>query len=252
VSLLSRSVLMAIGLIAATTMSYAQLTDPNGAVFSFLPPGDLKPDTGRGSVDDTNYIPGMRFPIEEAPAYANTQKFAGGGNCGMANFRYPWRDDYCERRPKKQTSSTCPAYSGVHQGQDIRAKTCEKDLHWAVAAVDGHVAFDNPQGPVSTLEIFSTSEHFKLRYLHMSDKDADRPKKLNDPVARGDQVGKVGKIARTDDCGGIYSDFCTTTHLHFEIFTAVRATNGARTGWRRRPPYRTLVDAYERLLKGQP
>ena len=45
---------------------------PAAAAPSYLQPGDLVPGSGTGLFDETNYLPGMRFPIEDAPAYLNS------------------------------------------------------------------------------------------------------------------------------------------------------------------------------------
>src|SRR5690606_9414724 len=73
--------------------------------FDYHPPGDLVEGSGQGRVDDTVYAPGMRFPIENAPAYANSQVYnpggylgPAGGQCDAVNYSYPWRDNYCEIR----------------------------------------------------------------------------------------------------------------------------------------------------------
>src|SRR5262249_15469768 len=66
--------------------------------FTYYGPGRLVPGTGRreasGRADYTVYA-NIRFPLAEAPAFANTQyrksRVAGGV------LRYPWRDNFCER-----------------------------------------------------------------------------------------------------------------------------------------------------------
>src|SRR5262245_29114274 len=90
--------------------------------FNYDPPGKLVTGSGRGFVDTRNYAPGMRFPIESAPAYANSQVWghggsnaSGGSQCDGVNYSYPWHDNYCETRT--WPISLCPAGTG-HQGQD--------------------------------------------------------------------------------------------------------------------------------------
>lgn len=41
--------------------------------FTYQPPGQLVAGSGTGRGDNVVYVPGMRFPIEVAPAYANSQ-----------------------------------------------------------------------------------------------------------------------------------------------------------------------------------
>src|SRR5690606_39747974 len=107
------------------------------AAFDYHPPGDLVSGSGQGRVDDVVYAPGMRFPIEEPPAFANSQVYnpggylgPGGGQCDAFNYSYPWRDNYCETR--QWDMPLCPAGTG-HQGQDIRPATCENNKYWGVA-----------------------------------------------------------------------------------------------------------------------
>ena len=95
--------------------------------FSYMPPGQLESGT-QGRADDTVYVPGMRYPIEDYPSYANSQVYMhggylgpGGGQCDAPNYSYPWRDNYCESR--SWDMPLCPAGQG-HQGQDIRPGTC--------------------------------------------------------------------------------------------------------------------------------
>ena len=61
-------------------------------------------------------------------------------------------------------------------------------------------------------------------------------------LGRGQRLGKV-----SDDFGGSP----TSIHLHFEIRANV-ALPGQPAGFRKVPPYTSLVDSYKRLLKGQP
>ena len=107
----------------------------------FSPPGELEPGSGSGLRDNTIYFPNIRFPIEAAPAFLNSQVYrpggmhgGGGGQCAGANYSYPWRDNYCETR--SWAMPLCPSGKG-HQGVDIRPGTCKADLHWAVAVADG-------------------------------------------------------------------------------------------------------------------
>ena len=80
-----------------------------------------------GRVDYTVYSQ-IRFPLADAPAYANSQMFQSRNRARSSepdvspNYSYPWRDNFCERRgfPVGQ----CPAGIG-HQGQDIRPAPCK-------------------------------------------------------------------------------------------------------------------------------
>ncbi|RZJ24519.1 MAG: M23 family peptidase, partial [Brevundimonas sp.] len=106
--------------------------------------GVLTPGSGSGATDPTVWAAGMRFPMEAGPAYANSQVYGyggfaapgPGGQCDARNYGYPWRDNFCETR--SWSNGLCPAGKG-HQGQDIRPATCEKKVHWVVAAESGRI-----------------------------------------------------------------------------------------------------------------
>ena len=132
---------------AATVCAVFSATGLAAQEFQYDPIGQLIPGSGVGRVDSRVYVPGMRFPVESAPAYANSQVYRPGGNkydrqlfpngkgqCDARNFAYPWGDNYCEIRG--WTMPRCPAGTG-HQGQDIRGSSCADNTHWVVAAEDG-------------------------------------------------------------------------------------------------------------------
>lgn len=202
--------------------------------FRFEQPGVLAPGSGRGRVDKRNYAPGIRFPLEAAPAFANSQVWGRGGlhggggrQCDAANYSYPWRDNYCETR--SWAISLCPAGAG-HQGQDIRPTTCAKDAHWAVATADGTI---DSIGSYS-LYLRSPDGNSRYEYLHMSNIVVKKDQK----VKRGDRLGRVSNVFKSTP---------TTIHLHFNI-----RQNLPKLGWTYVPPYGALLDAYERLLASKP
>jgi murein DD-endopeptidase MepM/ murein hydrolase activator NlpD len=215
------------------------LTDVNGRAFTYYAPGDLKPGSGTGVRSDTIFAPGMRYPIESAPSFPNSQVYGrggylgpGGGLCDATNYAYPWRDNFCEKRGWE--TPACPGGKG-HQGQDIRAMDCKNAVYWVVAVEDGVIT--KIGGWSVNLKGTSGREYI---YLHMRMRDlAVRQGQL---VSRGQRMGKV-----SDDFGGQP----TSIHLHFEIRANV-ALPGERSGFRKVPPYASLVDAYKRLLRGQP
>ncbi len=197
--------------------------------FSYNPPGQLLPGSGTGRQDDTVYAPGIRFPIEIKPAYANSQVWNPGGSngppgsqCDRKNYAYPWWDNFCETRPKYKTSM-CPLGSG-HQGQDVRPSTCEKDKHATVSATDGTVVH------IGSYSVFITApDGTQYRYLHMSSVVVS----VGGSVSKGDQIGRVSNA---------FGSTPTTIHLHFEILQ-----NVADLGFVHVPPYISLVKAYESL-----
>ena len=202
--------------------------------FTFEPPGELAPTSGTGRSDDKVYAPGMRFPMESGPAYANSQVWGHGGNsgpkgtsqCDEENFSYPWRDNYCESR--SWNMPLCPSGTG-HQGQDIRAATCEKDKHWVVAAEDGTIT------NVGSYSVYlTTANGTRFDYLHMSNVAV----KEGDDVKRGQRIGMV-----SNQFGGE----ATTVHLHFNIRQNVAGIGAVYV-----PTYLSLVESYKTLLDPPP
>lgn len=204
--------------------------------FTYEPPGALQPGSGTGRVDHTNYGPGIRFPLEEGPAFANSQVWRHGGNkgpggsqCNAANYSYPWRDNFCEtRNTTKWATPLCPKNSyGQHAGQDIRPRTCADRVHWAVACVDGTIS------SIGTYSVYLTGDDGRrYTYLHME----------NLVIKKGQRVTvgqRLGKVSNRTQNGGHE----TTFHLHWEI-----RANVAGIGLTFVPTYLALVESYKRLL----
>ncbi|MBS2017804.1 MAG: M23 family metallopeptidase [Deltaproteobacteria bacterium] len=214
--------LLVAALLAAPSVAHAQ-------AFTYSPQGQLVNGSGKGRVDTKVYAPTMRFPIESGPAYANSQVWGrgglnggGGDQCDAQNFSYPWKDNYCETR--SWDMPLCPSGTG-HQGQDIRAASCKKDTHWAVAAVDGTIT------NVGSYSVYLTAaDGTRYDYLHMSSVQVT----VGQKVKTGDRVGKV-----SNEFGGE----ATTVHLHFNIRQNVAGIGAVYV-----PPYTSLVSSYERLL----
>jgi MYXO-CTERM domain-containing protein len=219
-------------LLAALLGSRAASAADGGAPFSYDPPGQLVAGSGKGRVDAQIYAPGIRFPIETGPAFANSQVWGHGGNSGPANssqcdaenFVYPWHDNYCETRT--YSMPLCPAGTG-HQGQDVRAADCKKGVHTTVAVVDGTIT------SIGTYSVYLTADDgTRFDYLHMQDlliKQGQR-------VKRGDPMGKVSNQFGTSS---------TTVHLHFNIHQNVAGVGAVYV-----PPYLSLAQAYDTLLNG--
>ncbi len=196
--------------------------------FDYRPAGELKAGSGRGRADGTVYVPGMRFPIEKGPAFANSQVYGrggmhggGGGQCDSANYSYPWRDNYCETR--SWSVPMCPGGKG-HQGQDIRPGTCQKGVHKAVAAVDGTIS------SIGSYTVYlRSSDGTTHRYLHMAPVSV----KVGQKVKRGDTMGYVSNYM-----GGTP----TTIHLHYDL-----QRNGQYI-----PTYMSLVKSYQALIGSKP
>jgi murein DD-endopeptidase MepM/ murein hydrolase activator NlpD len=240
--------------------------------FTYYAPGDILPGTGmhgqNGRADSTVYAK-IRFPMAQAPAYANSQSFMNWGDCDHSgrvslgggdyrcsvnlwllvpdeskNYAYPWRDNFCEHR--YYYVGQCPAGLG-HQGQDIRPASCHSRVnndgrcapyqHDVVAVRDG-IVMRAPGDRALYLVVDSPGEHLRFRYLHMDPQMLDAAGMVSGrAVSEGEVIGAVGNYGRR--AGG------TTYHLHFDVQVPTRQ------GWVFVNPYMTLVAAYERLIGGR-
>ncbi len=237
----------------------------------FLIPGTgLKPDIG-GRADYTVYG-NLRFPLKDAPDFANSQAFNNWGTCdttghsprrlgkkGMhytckvndrplvfdksagRNYSYPWRDNFCEHR--HFFVGQCPGGEG-HQGQDIRPSYCQMFnegadrclpyQHDVVAAADGMI-LRSPKLEALLMFVNAADAHLRVRYIHMSPKRMDADGLLSGrQVKRGEVLGQVGNFDNIANG--------TSNHLHFDLQVPTKV------GWVLVSPYMTLVAAYERLI----
>ena len=255
----------------ATTIDQPTETSPT---FTYNSPGRLLPNTGfrgrDGLVDYTVYAK-IRFPLAQAPAYANSQSFLNWGDCdhtgrssrsgakgapyrcrvngkplvfdesALENRSYPWRDNFCEHR--SFLVGECPGGHG-HQGQDIRPVTCklrneggDRCLPYQddVTAVRDGMILRGAGRELTYLFVNVPGEHIRFRYLHMNPKMLDADGVLSGRTVReGELLGKVGTFDRRE--------FGTTYHLHFDTQVLTKY------GWTFVNPYMTLVAAYERLI----
>jgi len=208
--------------------------------FTYTPAGVLYPPySGKGRVGD-NYIyaPNIRFPLEKAPAYINSQVYGVGGMygkrgslCDPRNFRYPWHDNYCEKR--SWNMPLCPTGKG-HQGVDIRPATCERKKYYAVAVESGVISY------IGSYSVYLRGDSGRIyRYLHL-----DSPTlrvRIGQRVKRGQRLGLV-----SDNMGGTK----TSIHLHFDAQETLLINGYPQKVFI--PIYTSLVDAYKRLLRGKP
>jgi len=218
---------------ARLVLATALLLLPRAALadtFSHDPPGQLVTGSGKGRADDHVYAPSIRFPIEQGPAFANSQVWGHGGSsgpsgsdqCDPENFVYPWHDNYCETRDYDMP--LCPAGVG-HQGQDIRSSDCKKDVHTTVAVADGTIT------NIGSYSVYLTAaDGTRFDYLHMSTLLV----KVGDKVKRGQPIGKVSNHFGTSS---------TTVHLHFNIHQNVAGVGSVYV-----PPFTSIIAAYETLL----
>lgn len=219
----------------ALTLSMLVAATAGAEDFAYQPAGELVPGSGTGRSDDKVYVPGMRFPIEVAPAFLNSQVWGvggsqgpSGGQCDTRNYSYPWYDNFCESR--RWDMPLCPSGNG-HQGQDMRASTCDKNIHWAVAAEDGRIT------SIGSYSVYLVAESgTQHRYLHME------PSSLR--VSVGDTVSKGEKLGRVSNAFG---GTPTTIHLHYDINQFVGSLGQSVYV----PTYFSLIRSYEDLI-GQP
>jgi len=242
--------------------------------FTYRPVGAIISNSGyhgQSGRDDPTAYAQIRFPLRDAPAFANSQSFLNWGNCDFTgrtatprakgspyrckrndkplvldesareNYSYPWQDNFCESRGFEV--GQCALGFG-HQGQDIRPSSCPlrndgadrcEPNHYSVVAVRDGVILRGLGQQAAYLVIDTAHEHVRVRYMHMNPARLDADAVLNGrQVNEGEPLGVVSN----------YQDFAggTTSHLHFDVqvFT--------RDGWVWVNPYVTLITAYERLL----
>lgn len=204
--------------------------------FTYHGAGELTPGSGTGRDDDAVWLPELRFPIEEGPAYCNSQVWGSGGlhgpsgtqQCDAENYSFPWRDNFCEQR--SWGNALCPDARG-HQGQDIRPSSCQAEAHWAVAVADGTVV------RVGSYSVWLVdNDNIQHRYLHLAPDSLQVT--AGQIVSGGDRIGLVSN--HFVGAGG--QPVPTTVHLHYDVKMSVEGV-----GYTFVPPYVSLVRAYERL-----
>lgn len=243
------------------------------ADFTYRPPGEIIVNSGyrgQGGHEDLTVYSQIRFPIEKAPAFANSQSFMNWGDCNHTDgvshrprathivasamtsnscsmnrpgrtTAIPGQDNFCETRDFEV--GQCANGMG-HQGQDIRPSSCHlrndgadrciPDTFATVAVRDG-VLIRSPKQQAAFLLVNTRNEHIRFRYMHMNPARLDADGVLHGRrVTEGEKIGTVSNYQ--DRPGG------TTNHLHFDVqvFT--------RDGWLWVNPYVTLISSYERLI----
>lgn len=232
----------------------------------FTAPGDLLPGTGKGLEDWTNWSQGMAFPIGDPPAYANSQYFNPGGQgyatIGLSwkdptNYRWPWRDNFCEDRPgSKRPNAACPEDQDGHQGQDLRPADGNGKTHPVLAPESGSVV------SVSGFTvIFLGDSGRRYTLLHMQPDAVLSGLPADRHLTRGQRIGEAAvsnyflrtqtDVVVTNGVKTVIRKTVvepTTVHLHFEI--KVPRIDGAHPSanspalWRYVSPYVALVCAY--------
>ena len=225
------------------------LRDPEGREFSYVPTGDLLPNSGPGYSDLTVYRSEMLFPLEDS-AFLNSQVYRHGGSqgaingmtggqCHETNYDYPWQDTFCESRGRSQIM--CP--EGGHEGVDIRPAGCIPETngeYWAIAAEDGRiVGLANSKYTVK----LQTDDGTIYRYLHL--KMDELAVSDGQFIAKGQRIGKVSN----DFFNSAGEPVPTTFHMHFEMYQNYAPDEETEPVFDQVNPYMTLVNAYERKLR---
>ena len=259
------------------------------ATFKYFAPGKLldgTSDQGQGGAQSYDeWGTSIRFPIKDAPAFANSQVFMHGGNCLSTpgttdkimplpkqpgdkfgryhcqqnskvlfsnegepeNYAYPWRDNLCESRAG-EAAPECPAQEG-HAGQDVRASTC--------IPVKGNPA----RCQIDQFPVVAVTDGFAwwkadTNHLRLNSDDGSglyymylhmSPAALTwAKMKKGDLV----PVTRGTPVGKIGNwdktqAGGTTAHLHFEIRRLPQDTKQKGPSL---ATYFTLIRAYERLI----
>lgn len=211
--------------------------------FSYYASGDLKSGSGTGVPDTEVYAPGITFPVENRPAFLNSQYFNPGGGgggggieCTEANYVYPWRDTFCETRWSDRPTRNCPSLQ-VHRGVDIRAgdasecgdiRPMPSDQHKFVEIVAPEDGYVSHIGSYS-LNIRSGPRLYTLIHVNMSDLKVSELEN----VSKGQLIGYMSN----------YYTVQTTLHLHLNL-----QANIDGEGFVHVSPYMSLVRAYEAKL----
>ena len=255
-------------------------TGATQASFACMPAGRLLNGltTWTGTNDQTNWLPGMRFPLANGPAYLNSQvyRYKGGYDpnwlgptgvrlgaqndpggveqCDSRNYSYPWQDNFCEQRAgSTQANRSCPGNSG-HQGVDIRGAVCRTNdaANQVVAVAAGRIIAIEPHYTKVLSE--DESMYFNFLHMHFASRPHTKAQLSANPsgiaVARGTMLGRIGNIQAGTADGTV--TVATTRHLHFEIRMPVLNPSTGNLENVPLPPYATLVDAYQRLQAGTP
>ena len=222
--------------------------------FTYRPSGDIIARSGsrrQGGHADLIAYSQIRFPLQRPIAFVHSQEYRGRRTSDQppddlagGNTSYPWRDNFCEAR--SFNVGQCPGGFG-HQGEDIRpapcpptidgAERCDRRQQAVVAVRDG-VVIRAPKQQAVTLQVNTTTEHVRFRYMHINPAALDADGVLNGRIVdEGEKIGVVSNYL--DHPNG------TSLHLHFDVqvFT--------RDGWVWVSPYVTLISSYERLIRGQ-
>ena len=176
----------------------------SGGGFLYKPAGTLVSGSGTGRVDSKIYAPGMRFPIEKAPAYANSQVWgtrwqqrARRGSVRRRELQLPLVGQLL--RDAELDHAALPLRQGPPRARKFRAASCTKNVHSTSATTDGKIS------SIGTYSVYLTGNDGTVyRYLHMGSVAVS----TGATVKPGQLLGKV-----SNEFGGTP----TTVHLHFDL-----------------------------------
>ncbi len=176
-------------------------------------------------LNDSIVLPMKISPAAGEHMYCNSQVYGFGGGMGPAgtnandlkNYAYPWMDNLCEDRGSKQYKGACPV-KRIHQGQDCRPPQPQNNHYEAVAVEKGKI--DSVGTDKSHTVRFTGDSQILWKYLHMRDRQPKGPK------AQRAKLGNVSNYFRTNNCGGHFSESCTSIHLHLEAWTQLDGVYG--------------------------
>ena len=212
--------------------------------FTYYPGGDIIARSSvrrRGGRADFAAYSQIRFPLERAPTAIRSQSFgrknseSGPRRLSVAGqfLRSPQLPGRAMRRRLRAPGPGYPPRALPAEQQQRKQLPSRKQ---AVVAVRDSILIRSLKQQAATLQINSSNEHIRFRYMHMNPSAMDADGILNGRrVAEGEKIGVVSN----------YLDFPngTSYHLHFDIqvFT--------RDGWIWVNPYTTLIASYERLIR---
>ena len=178
--------------------------------FNYEPAGALIAGSGNGQSNSPIHLADMRFPIEVAPAYPNSQVYRPGGLYGEVVRNVMHRTTIIHGRIifwKLVLNILCLC---AQMEQDIKDRTfvpahCDDSTHWVVATENGTITV------VGTYSVYlEGASGIRHRFLHMDMNTVTV--NIGDYVTKGQRLGKV-----SNDFNGTP----TTIHLHYDMYKYV-------------------------------
>lgn len=239
--------LTALAMLIAVTGAHAETEfwqiRTNKTDFSYYELGRHIPQrSGRRPYSTARFVvaPDIGLPMAINPRngehmYCNTQVYGLGGfhapsgpgtPTGDVNseksYYFPWTSNMCEKRGRQGDKAACGTIYEEHLGQDCRPPNPSRTAQYFATAVDGGRVdwVGSPAG------VRVNNNSFIWTYLHLEDRLVRR----NDPIAKGQKLGKVW----LHGSGAI--------HLHI----TVRFKDA--DGYKQYDPLPSLIVAYQKAL----